>query len=233
MLTTAGHDAAAAWAAEHLAGLPVEGVRVAPPRQAGDGRWVVDGWVAHEYLPGRPDTSRWPEILAAGAALHAAWAHLPRPPWAGRGDDPWTRAGRFAWGEAGLDLTADAAALVAPLLAARRPVAAPDQVGHGDLTGNVLFAPRHLPAVIDLTLVWRPAGYAAAIVAVDCYEWEGAGEEIMEQVAASPEGGQLLLRAALFRAARQALDDHGRPRPIPGEVAAVVSRTIDWVLARA
>ena len=126
--------------------------------------------------------------------LHRALAGLPRPAFLDARDDVWARADRAAWGEP------DAGGQAAPpeverLLAARRPLALPSQIVHGDLSGNVLFADPLPPAVIDLSPYWRPAAYARAVVAVDARLWHGAGPELTAR-AAEP---QLILRALLFR----------------------------------
>ena len=126
--------------------------------------------------------------------LHRGLAGLPRPAFLDARDDVWARADRAAWGESG---AGDRTALpeVERLLAARRPLALPSQIVHGDLSGNVLFAEGLPPAVIDLSPYWRPAAYARAVVAVDARLWHGAGPGLTAR-AAEP---QLILRALLFR----------------------------------
>ena len=130
-----------------------------------------------------------------GERLHRALAGVERPSavldarTAG-----WARADRIAWGEAS---AADFAGLpeVSHLLAARTAVSASNQLIHGDLSGNVLFADGLPPAVIDLSPYWRPAAYASAIVAVDAVLWYEADVELLSTVA----DAQLLVRALLFR----------------------------------
>jgi prepilin-type processing-associated H-X9-DG protein len=68
--------------------------------------------------------------------------------------------------------------------AARRSIAAPEQLIHGDLSGNVLFADGLPLAVINMSAYWRPAAYASAIVAVDAVLWHGADVELLAAVAA-------------------------------------------------
>ncbi|XXZ52641.1 hypothetical protein AAGT00_34280 [Streptomyces cavourensis] len=63
-------------------------------------------------------------------------------------------ADRVAWGEREADVVAEPAEPFALLLSRWRPVEAVAQLVHGDLAGNVLFAPGRDPAVIDFT----PAG---------------------------------------------------------------------------
>ena len=80
------------------------------------------------------------------------------------------------------------------------------QLIHGDLTGNVLFAPDSGPPwIIDLSLYWRPAQYASAIVAVDCYEWERVGVEVLDAVVDLPADLSSSSGAALFRLVRAAM----------------------------
>ena len=80
-----------------------------------------------------------------------------------------------------------------------RPVDLPDQLIHGDLSGNVLFDPVLPPAVIDWSLYWRPAAYARAVVVVDGLLWYGAGDELAVAEATREQAGQMLVRALLFR----------------------------------
>jgi hypothetical protein len=89
---------------------------------------------------------------------------------------------------------------VAELVDRLRPPPTSDQLIHGDLTGNVLFADDEPPAVIDLSLYWRPVGYATAIVVADAIVWEGAGDELVQYALQREEAfGQLLARALVFR----------------------------------
>jgi len=173
-----------AWQAETLGPLSCDGFRVARPR-----REIVAGWTASEYVEGRHEHGRWLEIIAVGERLHAALADVPRPDAVLEANlDPWRTGDRVAWGD-------EPFAEVDDLLALRRPVTAPSQLVHGDLTGNVLFHDELPPAVIDLAAYWRPAGYASAIVVADALVWEGAPAEVAAAV-----DPQLLLRALVYRA---------------------------------
>jgi uncharacterized protein (TIGR02569 family) len=187
-----------AWQAELLRGVACDGFRVAPPLRSRDGELVVEGWTASPLLAGA-HAPRWRDILAVGERFYRALAAVERPSAIlDARTDGWARADRIAWGEAP---AADFARVpeVAHLLAARRPVGAPAQLIHGDLSGNVLFADGLPPAVIDLSPYWRPVGYAAAIVAVDAVLWYDAGAELLSTVARVQDGPQLLVRALLYR----------------------------------
>lgn len=188
------------WQAEALGPMQASTeFRIAAPLRSRDGRLVVSGWTAWPYLPGDHESGRWPEIVAAGRAFHAALARLPRPELLDERGDRWAAGDRVAWGEAPVEPYLDLDT-VRDLAAVRRPVAAPPQLVHGDLTGNVLFHPRLPPAVIDLSPYWRPAAFADAVVVADAMTWEGAGPDLPRAVSAGvPEFGQCFLRALIYR----------------------------------
>ena len=182
------------WQSAVLGSIDTAGFRLAVPLRSRDGELAVDGWTAWPLLAG-DHAPRWPEILAVGERFHRALARVERPSAVlDARTDGWARAGRIAWGEAP---AADFAGLpeVSHLLAARTAVSASNQLIHGDLSGNVLFADGLPPAVIDLSPYWRPAAYASAIVAVDAVLWYGADARLLSTVA----DAQLLVRALLFR----------------------------------
>ena len=100
------------------------------------------------------------------------------------------------------------------LVSALRPLAAPSQLIHGDLTGNVLFHDLLPPAIIDLAPYWRPPAYASAIVVGDALVWEGADESVLDAVAHIGDFPQYLLRALIYRAVTDRLfrrDEPSRP----------------------
>lgn len=202
-LKRVGHQSVAEWVSRLFTSRgPAPGIRLPTPIAAADGRWVVDGWAASTWIRGKEDGSRWREILDTADAFHDWLSDLERPMWLDDIDDPWRAADRMAWDEQPTAVLPDFVPLIEHLVSMRRPMAAASQLVHGDLTGNVLFAEGLLPGIIDFSLYWRPPGYAAAIVAVDSFEWEGIGAEVLDTVAATADGDQLLVRAALFRISR-------------------------------
>lgn len=214
-------EAEAVWVAELAARLERTGFRLALPIATTDGRWIVEGWCAWTRVPGEHRTDRWAELLTAAQAFHGAVAGVAKPEFIERRVDRWRVADRVAWGELPWE---DFAAIthVAPLVAARRPLGLASQLIHGDLVGNVLFADELAPAIIDLSLYWRPPGYSAALVVGDALAWEGAAPSIIELLAPLEEWPQLLLRAVIFRVVvnelarrimpwREDLSEHYRP----------------------
>lgn len=189
---------ALAWQAEHLPRLTDHEFRIVPPVAAGNGALTIGGWTAWRYAEGRHEPGRWRDIIAAGNKFHEALRDADRPSFTRGRDDRWAVADRIAWGEEPLG-PATRSPLSNRLLAAMRPIEARDQEArdqlvHCDLTGNVLFHRDLPPAIIDLSLYWRPTAYASAVVVTDAITFEGAGDDLAET-----HDGQCLLRAIAFR----------------------------------
>src|SRR5690348_13460144 len=100
---------------------------------------------------------------------------------------------------------------------------------HGDLGGNVLFAPGQPPAVIDFSPYWRPAGLALAVAAVDALTWSGADPAILDQLADQPDLDQLLARAHVGRLVTEIVSRRDNPEPYTG--LETVTRTGEPVTA--
>ena len=126
------------WQAEIYGRLLCRGFRVGAPRRAADGSVCAGGWSATEFVPGRHEAGRWPEIIDVGERFHAALRAVPRPGFLDRRSNLWAVSDRVAWGEAPPG-TVPETRYLAQLTAAVRPVSAASQLVHGDLTGNVLF----------------------------------------------------------------------------------------------
>jgi uncharacterized protein (TIGR02569 family) len=214
------------WEARVLSSLEQTGFRIQRPHRSLDGSFVVDGWFARDYLPGAHESGRWPEIISVADALHAAFDALPPSlvhPLPGPRRDAWARADRIAWDEDPMPpAPGDADAVLGELLEARRPVRLPEQLIHGDLTGNVLFADGLPPGVIDFSPYWRPAGYAIGVIVADAVVWEGADLRLLDAVVGRTEIGQCLLRAMIFRHVTALL----LPGRIPDGVAAERYRSL-------
>lgn len=181
VLKPAGTDAG--WIATTMAGVVEDGFRVPRPLRAGDA-WVVDGWAAWTRLEGRHrlHDAPWPEAIAVAERFTAALRDVARPAHLRRRTDPWALADRAAWGEGRVDMPAALRPVLTRLRSGRRSVERPAQLVHADMAGNLLWSDDHPPAVIDLSAYWRPAGYAAAVVAVDAVLWYGAAATLLDTV---------------------------------------------------
>ena len=189
-----------AWQADVLGSISCEGLRVALPKRARDGAFERDGWCAWHFVEGRHEDRRWQEIISAGELFHRALVDVPEPDFIARRGDPWAIGDRVAWGSSrprGFDTSSIWWHSSQPDV----PSTAADQLVHGDLTGNVLFARRSAPAVIDFSPFWRPPGYASAIVVADALVWEGADATLLGAVAHIEHFDQFLVRALIMRAA--------------------------------
>lgn len=196
VLKPSGLAAEARWRASTLAALPdSDQVRIARLVRALSGEWLHEGWEACHHLAGRTDPTRWDDAIEAGAAFHRLLATVPRPGFLDGRDNWWSRGDPISW-----DLAAAAVAPVLhPLMEARKPIAVPEQLVHGDLVGNVLYEPGLPPAIIDWAPYWRPTSWAAAVAVVDALCWHGADHRLVERRSHLAEWPQMLLRALLYR----------------------------------
>jgi uncharacterized protein (TIGR02569 family) len=208
------------WQAGVYAKLHCDGFRVARPRRTGGGSVCAGGWSATEFVPGRHEPGRWPEIIAVGERFHAALRAVPRPGFLDQRSHPWAVSDRVAWGESPPGTIPDTRYLP-QLIAATRPVLGSCQLIHGDLTGNVLFHDQLPPAIIDLAPYWRPAGYAPAIVVADALVFEGADSQILRAGGHIGDFGQYLVRALIFRIAADRLLSF-RDRPVDEKWASAI-----------
>jgi uncharacterized protein (TIGR02569 family) len=186
------------WQEYVLGGIKEDGFRVAPPIRTADGRLAVAGWSAWQRTRGEHLARRWIDICAIGERFHRATDGIPVPDWHLRRTDSFARADQAAWVDGDVEKFTSIPP-VACLAERLRPVHEPDQLIHGDLSGNVLFHPKLPPAIIDLSPYWRPAAFASAIVAVDGLVWEGADRRVLAVLKGHPDASQHLLRAAIFR----------------------------------
>lgn len=189
---------------------PSDGLRLSLPVRSRSGAFLVEGWTAFDYLPGRHETGRWHAIADVAREFSALLTGVEHPSFIDARTDAWSTADRFAWGEhdlatAAATTTASEAGPagsvphLAELLVMREPVGDVSGIVHADLTRNVLFAADARPAVIDLSLYWRPVNYAIAIVAVDAVCFEKAPLSLFETISSDPQFAQFLVRALLFR----------------------------------
>ena len=188
VLRPSAGDGETLWKANVLAHLPRSTeFRTSRPIPSASGAWTIDGWEAWRWLPGRTDETRVTDVLATAAAFHRAVADLDRPDFLDAADDPWARSDRIAWEEEDLPPVRT----LQHLATAFHPVDAPAQIIHGDLLGNVMFAPGQSPAIIDWAPYWRPVGFADAIVwptqhaGMDSIRPRCSGLQTREQKAAS------------------------------------------------
>lgn len=198
-------------------------LRLSLPIRSRSGRLIVDGWTAFPYLTGEHQPGRWTELAQIARDFAALFVELECPDFIDMRTHAWAKADRYAWGE--YDGPPITAPYIADLMSARRQVFDPPGIIHGDLTGNVVFDPAFPPAVIDLTVYWRPVNYSIAVIAADAVCFEGAPLSLLETTSPARDFPQYLIRALLFRL----VADHfnGRPPSGYGAYDSAVGRVLE------
>ena len=132
-------NALASWSAGVLDGLHVDGVRLARPIRASDGRWIVAGWAACRRVAGVLEP-RYDAVVDTANRLHAATAAVPRPRLLDSMDGLLALSAAAAFGETKLTLDpAAGGSLYGELAAYRTPVLSASQVVHPELFGACLL----------------------------------------------------------------------------------------------
>lgn len=198
-------------------------LRLSLPIRSRSGKLIVGGWTAFPYLTGEHQPGRWADLARIAREFSAIFAEVQRPDFVDKRTHAWAKADRFAWGE--YDGPPITAPYTADLLSARRQVFDPPAIVHGDLTGNVLLDPVLPPAVIDLTVEWRPVNYSIAVIAIDAVCFEGAPLSLLETISPAPDFPQYLVRALLFRLVADCLN--GRTESEYGVYESAVSRVLE------
>lgn len=236
VLKRAGEPVEAGFAADVMAAVEVDErrVRVARPVAADDGRWIVDGWSATTFVEGqRPDRGQpWATALDAAAALHDGLRAVPPVPMLAARTHRWAVAERVAWGEEEVELDPRIAAMAEGLWPHISTPAAPAQLLHGDLCGNLLFHPTLPPAVIDFSPMWRSPGFSLAIYVSDALGWHGGDDALLDLIGTDADIVACLARAGVFRLVAL----HGRIRdldiplePLLPEYGAMIDRLVAFL----
>jgi uncharacterized protein (TIGR02569 family) len=235
VLKPAASEREAEWIADAYEHVVENGFRVPQPVRAAGGSWVYDGWTAWHRVEGEPTNRRWEDIVQTGLRFHAAVRDLERPDFLDDRTHQWAVGDRVAFGESELMVADPLNALVERLQECVRPSDLPDQVIHGDLTGNVLFARGLAPAVIDFSPFYRPTGYATAIVAVDAIAWSRAPLSVIDLIEPAESRYELLARALIFRLVAAGLHYADDPNRLTAQAEAhrpLVERAIQELSGR-
>ncbi len=191
--------------AELICEIPVtDALRLPKPLKSIQGHWVESGYVAWTYLQGETMRGRYEEKIVICDLFSAAFSGIARPNLLDQRKDAWAMADRVTWNEHDARYIPPFQKLINKV---RRHLVAVDlreEIIHGDMAGNILFEESMPPAVIDITLYWRPINYAKALLIVDAVTWEGADPSIYNLVRYNAAMDQLTLRAALRRIIEQA-----------------------------
>ncbi len=168
---------------------------------------------------------RYGESLEVSQAFHRALRPYPRPHFLDVRQDPWSQADRIVWEGAAWEPHPQVAEVYARLTSLTKPLTLKEQVIHGDIEGNILFAPSKLPAVIDFSPYWRPAAFAEAVLVIDAVMWEGAPWSLAGLAGSGESFHQLLVRAAMRRLAE--VDRHYQLRGLPESYLKQVGKFVE------
>jgi hypothetical protein len=194
----------ASWIAEVFSKLPtIPQVRFARPIRTITGEWISDGYVAWTFLRGEHVPRQYAEKLNASLAFHRLLRGATEPYFLSTPDSSWTAAtdailnGQFDYDQEFMDLYYQIETHLKPLPNDR-------QLVHGDLSGNFLYEPGIVPAIIDFSPTWAPYGFSEGIMLADCIVWEDASVDGLEPFKKYPEIVHLAWWGALRRIAEQA-----------------------------
>ena len=201
ILKPAVDDERTNWIAEFYLNTSCAGFRLPRPIRSESGHFVHEGWQAWEFIPGEHGKGGWERAVDLCLRFHVAISGVPRPSWFDqlKLDDPWTIADRVTWGELEFEHHPRIAPAVAQLRDCLREIDAESQLIHGDFGGNILYCNDLLPAVIDFSPYWRPAGFAVGIVIADAIVWGDVDMSLIEAGNGIENFDQLLARAELRR----------------------------------
>lgn len=199
VLKQAMNLAVAAFGQEVLSRVSCPSIVIPEPLHTVSGEWAAVGWTATRFVEGLIPARYNPVLLLeVGWELAEALALLPDvdvAPVRSR-TDRWAVAERFAFDEVTLPLSAETKRVADVLRAHVGDDAAPNQLIHADLAGNVFTDPLGRPVVLDFTPAIRPVGFQAGVVIADSLLW---GDQ--NPAHAVLLGGDMsnLARALLFR----------------------------------
>ena len=197
-----------------------------PVRSNGDApSFVHGGWTASAFLAGHTASPiPWQQTIQVCRQFHTdvRALNIPKPAFLATRSDRFHEADLVTWDEKSLShvdkVNKEMLAVVEPALSRirklKRPIpdGTPNQIIHGDLTGNMLFdGSAHAtsclpPGIIDMTVYWRPAVYAKAIIIADGLICHGQGGDLLDLYGFDEGRLQLLVRALYWRCLCFAID---------------------------
>lgn len=173
-----------------------------------ESKYLVDGWVAYERLPGdfQNDAIHLRKKREVLEIFHDAIKDEPLPlHMTSERTDPWGLADYMAWGEQPIKCHDRLWKSIEDIVDLIEPLDLPKQLIQGD-PQNILFSETEPPAMIDLSWHYRPADFALAVLVVDEFSCWCNGEctcletdEVYTIFEDITHIDQLLLRAILRR----------------------------------
>ena len=188
------------WCAEIIQQLPQDAYRIPRYQKTQDNQWIYQGWFVLEFIKGEQIKNNWEEKIRVCKGFNNLLTNIPKPNFIDKRTDPWSIASKMTWEEMPLNYIDGLRNYIDKISKYLQPITVKNQIVHGDIAENMLFAKGLTPGVIDFTPIWRPKEYSLAIFIVDAITWQEADDSIISLVENEQDIFQFLLRAALFRA---------------------------------
>lgn len=202
-----------------------EFTRLARPIHSTDGRLIVRGYKVTDYIPGVSRTNP-DQVIHASFDIDRALKGVEIPRFVDYLPDFNEKAAVFrtadhaAWSEkpaevigsyvSNPEFTKDASFIsaletIAAIFPRLEEIDAPRQLMHADMWGTTLIHSSLPPSITDFYLQAHPAGYSAALVAIDALGDRAASPKILNRYSFVPHWEQLILRALSYRLYTSAL----------------------------
>ncbi|MDO8594332.1 MAG: hypothetical protein Q7R93_02345 [bacterium] len=193
------------WTAEAYQSLPESPeVRFPRPIKSINGTWVHEGYIALSFLEGEHANGHYAEKLSASIAFHKLLQGIPKPDFVGLGENSWSIGDLVAWDKLGFNYDQEFMDLYNQIKPHLKQLTLPEQLVHGDLSGNLLVHPTLPVAIIDYSHAWAPNGFAEGIMLADVIAWENASPKELECFKQIPNIEQFAWRGILRRITEQA-----------------------------
>ncbi len=187
------------WIAKTLENITNKKLRLQKYLKSKNNKYIEKGWSAYKFLEGKHYNKNWKRKKEVSELFHNIFKDIKKPGFINNRINPWSLADKMTWGEIPIKIHPKIRPYADNLVKHISPIKLKSQVIHGDIQGNILFSKGKSPAVIDLSLYWRPADFALAVMVVDALVWEDASRNILKLFKGKKEFTQLLLRAELRR----------------------------------
>jgi len=193
------------WQAEILNDLSkVSDIRLIKFIESIYGAYVYEGYVAYHFLDGSHVRGKYKEKLQVSNKFHNLLKDIKKPEFLDIPRNSWSIANWVALDKKEFNYDKEFLDLYNQIKPHLKSLNLPNQIVHGDLSGNFLFDDILPPAIIDFSPAWAPNGFAEAIMLADAIVWENAQPEELEVFKEIPNIEQLAWRGVLTRIVEQA-----------------------------
>ncbi len=193
------------WTAELYQSLPESSqVRFPRPIKSINGTWVYNGYIALSFVEGEHIEGHYAKKLSASIAFHELLHGIPKPDFIGLGENSWSIGDLVALDKREFNYDQEFMDLYNQIKPHLKQLNFPEQLVHGDLSGNFLVHHVLPTAIIDYSHAWAPNGFAEGIMLADVIAWEDAELKDLQVFKRIPNIEQFAWRGVLRRITEQA-----------------------------